>query len=129
MSPRAFHEVEGFPWWMNTRWGRWLCAHWHPAATLWRTLMAVKFYEEAKADLEWRTAELQRAANACVVRDFSEDGRRELTRAWCGWRNARDAEHREAEAVAGCKLWREELEDPAWLREADKGQCTDPGAA
>lgn len=61
---------------------------------------------KAKARLEWHTLEFHRAANACVVRDFSDDARRELTRAWCGWRNARDAEHREAEAVVGHALAR-----------------------
>jgi len=117
MSSRALHKVEGFPWWMNTRWGRWLCTYWRPAATLWRTLMAVDLHKKSKAELERCTVELQRAANACVVRDFSDDARRELTGAWCGWRNARDAEHRDAESVVGRKLWRDELEEPAWLNE------------
>jgi hypothetical protein len=122
MSKREpLHKVAGMPWWMNTRWGRWLCIHWHPAATLWHELMAASLHEKAKAELERCTAELQHAANACVVRDFSDDGRHELTRAWCAWRNARDAEHREAETVVGHTLWREEFEEPAWLQGGAKG--------
>ena len=106
--------IDGFPWWMNTRWGRWLCTRWRPAAKSWIKVMALHIHKEEKATLERCTVDFQRAANACVVRDFSDDSRRELTKAWCAWRNARYSERRSLAAVGGRDVWREDLEDPAW---------------
>src|SRR5882672_8131091 len=113
MKREPFKKVQGVPWWMNTRPGRWLCIHWHPAATLWDALMNVRVHDAAKTGLAWCRVDLERAANQCVCRDFNEESRAELTRAWRHWRDARDAEHRVAEALTRRVLHRDELESPS----------------
>lgn len=110
------HKVEGFPWWMNTRWGRWLCTHWRPAAVAWQTVMAKRLYDEAHGELTAARAGLLLAANRYVVRDFDEDSRGELVRAWCTWRNAREREHRAADELWGRPLEHVQLEDPVWAK-------------
>jgi hypothetical protein len=89
-----------FPWWMHTRWGRWLCWHWRPAAVYWQALIHSEIARRARAEAEHCGGELQLAAGRCVEREFDDESRWELVRTWCNWRNAVDREIGVADEIA-----------------------------